>query len=338
MKDGMGMIGGLVFSYFASSHFDSHVKEFRLFADFINDVGLFLDMVGPTLLIHHRRGESTNKGTSLVLIVSSFATLCRVMCGMAAGATKGSITQHFSKHNMADLNSKEGTQETLISLLGMILGIFLARYLQKVEEIHGNGLVQLISWLVFSLLTILHIWANYRAVSILRLRTLNQLRTECALDPLVHVCALAIKSNIDPTNKSDLWNCFLDCQKQSPLLLPPDKVNESFVRNAFGKASIHLGSELKKTFENVPRITAYHALRNEFRDENYVAFIRPVANQSKSRPIHVSLRYGATDDDILKALTHALVLRSCSHFQEDFIARYDYTLHCFFWFLFVNKP
>jgi hypothetical protein len=34
------MLGGLFFSYFASPFFDSYVKEFRLFADVINDLGL----------------------------------------------------------------------------------------------------------------------------------------------------------------------------------------------------------------------------------------------------------------------------------------------------------
>mmetsp|Transcript_1884 Transcript_1884/g.2930 ORF Transcript_1884/g.2930 Transcript_1884/m.2930 type:complete len:126 (+) Transcript_1884:573-950(+) len=53
-----------------------------------------------------------------------------IMCAISAGAAKGSITQHFClRGNMADLNAKEGTQETLVSLMGMILGIILARHL-----------------------------------------------------------------------------------------------------------------------------------------------------------------------------------------------------------------
>jgi hypothetical protein len=37
MKDGLAMMGALVFSYAASPSLDSHVKEFRLFADVVND-------------------------------------------------------------------------------------------------------------------------------------------------------------------------------------------------------------------------------------------------------------------------------------------------------------
>ena len=47
LRDGTGMIGGLVFSYLCSDKFDIYVKEFRLFADIINDVALTLDMIAP---------------------------------------------------------------------------------------------------------------------------------------------------------------------------------------------------------------------------------------------------------------------------------------------------
>ena len=33
LRDGMGMFGSLVFSYFAGANFDVNVKEWRLFAD-----------------------------------------------------------------------------------------------------------------------------------------------------------------------------------------------------------------------------------------------------------------------------------------------------------------
>ena len=50
IRDGFGMIGGLLFSYKASPHFDAHVKEFRLLADIFNDVGLTIDLALPVLL------------------------------------------------------------------------------------------------------------------------------------------------------------------------------------------------------------------------------------------------------------------------------------------------
>ncbi|EED88432.1 predicted protein [Thalassiosira pseudonana CCMP1335] len=96
IRDGLGMVGGLLFSYVASSHFDAHVKEFRLVADVLNDVGLTLDMALPVVLSWTR-------------------------------ATKGNITDHFSiSGNRADVSAKESTQETLVSLIGMALGVWLS--------------------------------------------------------------------------------------------------------------------------------------------------------------------------------------------------------------------
>lgn len=95
LKDGLGMVGGLIFSYYASPHFDANVKEFRLFADLINDVALTLDMVAPLVPSH------------CLLGIMSLSTLSKTMCGMSAGATKSSITVHLAREgNMADLNAK----------------------------------------------------------------------------------------------------------------------------------------------------------------------------------------------------------------------------------------
>lgn len=64
LRDGFGMIGSLLFSYAASSHMDSNIKEWRLFADIANDIGLTLDLVAPVF-----RGNFA--------LVSSLATMCK---------------------------------------------------------------------------------------------------------------------------------------------------------------------------------------------------------------------------------------------------------------------
>lgn len=65
LRDGFGMVGSLVFSYLVSSHMDSNIKEWRLFADVINDVGLTLDLVAPYFRANFA-------------LVSSLATVCKV--------------------------------------------------------------------------------------------------------------------------------------------------------------------------------------------------------------------------------------------------------------------
>ena len=93
VRDGLGMIGGLFFSYVASPHFDAHVKEFRLLADILNDVALTLDMALPLLLTQHWISSLlpfvSDYLPSPYLVLTSTSMLCKVACGMAAGATKG---------------------------------------------------------------------------------------------------------------------------------------------------------------------------------------------------------------------------------------------------------
>ena len=98
VRDGLGMIGGLFFSYVASPHFDAHVKEFRLLADILNDVALTLDMALPLLLAQHWISSLlpfvSDYLPSSYLVLTSTSMLCKVACGMAAGATKG--TRRFN--------------------------------------------------------------------------------------------------------------------------------------------------------------------------------------------------------------------------------------------------
>ena len=44
---GTSMFGGLVFTWMASDHFGRHTRQWRLFADVINDIGLTLQMIAP---------------------------------------------------------------------------------------------------------------------------------------------------------------------------------------------------------------------------------------------------------------------------------------------------
>lgn len=89
VRDGLGMIGGLLFSYFASPHFDAHVKEFRLLADVMNDVGLALDMALPILLTQswfsaprHLFPAIWAYMPSSYLVLTSISTLSKCVCGM----------------------------------------------------------------------------------------------------------------------------------------------------------------------------------------------------------------------------------------------------------------
>lgn len=155
LRDGSGMIGGLTFAYFVGPKFDVNVKRWRLFADVINDVGLTLDMLAPFF-------------PTLVTEVLCVSSVCKTMCGVAAGATRSSLMTHFAKRdNMADCAAKEGSQETAVKLFGLVFGMYFANAVNS---------SQTAIWVAFLSLTLVHVFANYNAVSGLCIPTVNQQR------------------------------------------------------------------------------------------------------------------------------------------------------------------
>ncbi len=153
---GTSMFGGLVFTWMASDHFGRHTRQWRLFADVINDIGLTLQMIAPLC------------GKEYFLQVSILSTVALSMCGISAGATKASISNFFAKSdNLTDLVAKEGSQETAVNILGIIGGYYFLAILN--DNIY-------VTWMAFTILTALHVFANMQAVQELKFRTINNCR------------------------------------------------------------------------------------------------------------------------------------------------------------------
>jgi len=159
LRDGTGMLGGVLFAWKFAAVFGADLKSWRLFADVINDVGLTLELAAP----HFPQ--------KWFLWVACSGSLCKSLCGVAAGASRSALMHHFSRgmsSRISDIAAKEGIQETCVTLIGLVLGLVLTHW-------HGESV--LITWTVFVLLTIFHVYANYRAVRCLALNSLNLQRT-----------------------------------------------------------------------------------------------------------------------------------------------------------------
>jgi hypothetical protein len=287
-RDGIGMVGGLCFSFFASDLFDSHVKEFRLFADIVNDIGLTLDMLAPYMTLYYL--DDPTKAQSYTLYILSLSTICKTMCGMAAGSTKGRITQHFSKHgNMADLTAKESTQETLVSLMGMMGGMLLAKFLNTLES--NKAKQEFATWSIFLVLTLIHVWANYKGVVLLKLTSLNPERCRMLFRDLVFVMG---------TEETDGLMITLSNNTISGLLPTPDEINESFFTSISEliKPTIHFGD---------PFSPVHYDLISEFQNYKYVIGRRKRSG-GRSSSLCVSLTVGAQIQDELEAYLHAKLL------------------------------
>ncbi|CAM9366186.1 unnamed protein product, partial [Ectocarpus fasciculatus] len=156
VRDGIGMMSSVVFAVKFSSYFGDYVKEWRLFADVINDVGLTLDMF------------SAVAPTYLYLPILCASASCKAACGVSAGSTKVCITNYFClSNNVADVATKENTQETAVTLVGLLFGMVFTSIFQN-----NSSFV----WVSFVVLTLLHVYCNYRAISCLKLNSINRSR------------------------------------------------------------------------------------------------------------------------------------------------------------------
>mmetsp|Transcript_46548 Transcript_46548/g.118804 ORF Transcript_46548/g.118804 Transcript_46548/m.118804 type:complete len:467 (-) Transcript_46548:50-1450(-) len=160
VRDLVGMMGGILFASSQGPLLDAHAKQWRLFADCINNAGLALELASPLFPAHF-------------LLLACLGSIARALCGVAAGATRAAMTQHFARgRNAADVSAKEGSQETATTLVGMVVGM---------ATTHLAADSQLLAWSAFGLLTMLHVYFNVRAVRALQLSSLNQPRLDCLL-------------------------------------------------------------------------------------------------------------------------------------------------------------
>ena len=156
VKDGAGMLGRIVFAAYAGTSLDHDCKRWRLFADATNDLVMLVELAAPLL------------PAGLLLPTLCLAGVGRSLVGVAGGASKAAVAQHQAlRSNMADLAAKDGSQETLVNLVALCLNLAL------LPLVSGSLAVTLA---MFAVLTCLHLYANYRAVTCLVLPTLNSAR------------------------------------------------------------------------------------------------------------------------------------------------------------------
>nr|KYP65696.1 UPF0420 protein C16orf58 isogeny [Cajanus cajan] len=160
LRDLTGMLGGILFTFYQGSNLDSNAKRWRLVADLMNDLGMLMDLISPLF-------------PSAFVFVVCLGSISRSFTGVASGATRAALTQHFAlQDNAADISAKEGSQETVATMIGMALGMLVARITI------GHPLA---IWFSFLSLTVFHMYANYRAVRCLALNSLNPERSSILL-------------------------------------------------------------------------------------------------------------------------------------------------------------
>uniref|UniRef100_A0AAY4DDC4 Uncharacterized protein n=1 Tax=Denticeps clupeoides TaxID=299321 RepID=A0AAY4DDC4_9TELE len=154
LKDGTGMIGKILFAWLKG-----------LFADILNDIAMFVEIMAPHFPPFF---------TFIVCIAGVFKSIV----GVAGGATRAALTVHQARrNNMADISAKDGSQETLVNLAGLLVSLVL------IPLVTDNPLL---TFVLFFLFTVLHLVANYKAVRTVVMDTLNKDRLSIVLQQYLH--------------------------------------------------------------------------------------------------------------------------------------------------------
>ncbi|APA12446.1 hypothetical protein sscle_09g072160 [Sclerotinia sclerotiorum 1980 UF-70] len=164
LQESAGRIATILFAHRLGSALEPECKKYRLMADIFNDGAMILDCISPAFPKVPR------------VFLLSASSVCKSLCGVAAGSSKASLSAHFAKQgNLAELNAKDASQETLISLLGMLVGTFVVSRISS----------QTATWIALISLLSIHLGTNYLAVRSVTMRTLNRQRANLVISDFV---------------------------------------------------------------------------------------------------------------------------------------------------------
>jgi len=155
LQESAGRIATILFAHRFGTSLEPECKMYRLLADVLNDFAFVLDCLSSAF------------PRAIRVVILSFSSVLRALCGVAAGSAKASLSAHFARWgNLGELNAKDSSQETVISLIGMLAGSVVVTWITT----------PIANWTTLVLLLAIHLETNRRAVRAVSMRTLNRQR------------------------------------------------------------------------------------------------------------------------------------------------------------------
>ncbi|QSS51418.1 DUF647 domain-containing protein [Histoplasma capsulatum var. duboisii H88] len=267
----MGRIATILFAHRLGTSLEPECKMYRLAADVLNDSALIFDCLSPAL------------PKRLRVVVLAFSSVLRALCGVAAGSSKASLSSHFAKcGNLGELNAKDSSQETVISLLGILCGSVVVSHIST----------PFATWTTLLLLLLVHLSTNYAAVRSVNMTTLNRQRTNIVFSTLFEKGSV-----LTPTEASKCERIFerdgILRWKASSATLGYCQIGGSFQELLRG--SIHGANSIRDV-----GIDIYKLLRL-FEKEEYVLWFNPIHKKGT-----IVLKNNVTPISQLQAWSHAL--------------------------------
>lgn len=283
----MGRLATILFAHRLGTSLEPECKMYRLAADIFNDTAMVLDCLSPAFPKPAR------------VMVLSFSSCLRALCGVCAGSAKASLSAHFAKRaNLGELNAKDSSQETVISLLGMLAGSMVVSWVTT----------PMATWATLIALLSVHLATNYAAVRAVSMTSLNRQRANIVFSHLLHPTRPSVLS---PTAVSEQervfeWDGIVRTHDDCHLGKCTIGVSlQTLLTRINGSPRIQSGA-FSKLFVNVAD------LLEVFANEGYVLWCPfRTPHDSIEMEVLIVLKKNSTTLDQLKAWMHAmLVLRS----------------------------
>uniref|UniRef100_A0A3B3TEQ7 RUS family member 1 n=1 Tax=Paramormyrops kingsleyae TaxID=1676925 RepID=A0A3B3TEQ7_9TELE len=191
LRDGTGMLGRILFAWVKGSKLDCDAKKWRLVADVLNDIAMFMEILAPSF-------------PACFTFIVCIAGILKSIVGVAGGATRAALTLHQARRdNMADVSAKDGSQETLVNLAGLLVSLVL------IPLVTNNALL---TFVLFFSFTVLHLLANYKAVRSIVMETLNEARLSILLHQYLHDGRI-----LSPSEANSREPVFLEFRRRVPI-------------------------------------------------------------------------------------------------------------------------
>ncbi|ERF75465.1 hypothetical protein EPUS_06997 [Endocarpon pusillum Z07020] len=164
LQESMGRVATILFAHRVGSAIEAECKMYRFLADVLNDTAMVSDCLSPML----------PKLVRVPLLGAS--SVFRALCGVAGGSSKATLSAHFARTgNIGELNAKDSSQETVVSLLGMWVGGVVVSYATSTMA----------TWIWLIILIVVHLSTNYLAVRSVSMPSMNSQRANIVFSALI---------------------------------------------------------------------------------------------------------------------------------------------------------
>ncbi|PGH04096.1 hypothetical protein AJ79_07196 [Helicocarpus griseus UAMH5409] len=270
LQESMGRIATILFAHRLGTSLGPECKMYRLAADVLNDAAMIFDCLSPVFPKHLR------------VVVLSLSSVLRALCGVAAGSSKASLSSHFAKWgNLGELNAKDSSQETIISLLGMLCGSLVVSQISS----------PFTTWLTLLSLLLIHISTNYAAVRAVNMTTLNRQRANIVFSTIFEEDRVLTPSQASKYERIFERDGVLRWRASST------KLGSCRIGAPFQELLLNGSSCKVSSFRDVPRLLRL------FEKEEYILWFDPVSKRGI-----IVLKNDVTPMSQLKAWSHALMV------------------------------